>query len=210
MKKFLIPVAILALATSCADRDPNDPGVEYASQMYHSLPYDPYSQMKENSINPMGLNMREPAMNTVPRQFNDGATVSMEVALNYPLGQDSLEFAGRVLRNPLAGSTDTSLESEGKALYTKFCSHCHGVEGDGKGEAGKKYGGVANLKGFTTQPDGHIYHVITVGKGRMWPHGSQILPMDRWKIVNYVDKLRGYTQPAAAPAAAPSNAKTNP
>jgi hypothetical protein len=37
--------------------------------------------------------------------------------------------------------------------------------------------------------------VITMGKGRMWAHGSQILPKDRWKIVTYVNTLRGYTPP---------------
>jgi len=38
--------------------------------------------------------------------------------------------------------------------------------------------------------DGHIYHVITHGKGRMWPHGSQISSENRWKIVLYVHELQ--------------------
>jgi hypothetical protein len=43
------------------------------------------------------------------------------------------------------------------------------------------------LKGIT---EGHIFHVITMGKGLMWPHGSQISPEDRWKIAKYVKTLQ--------------------
>ena len=38
--------------------------------------------------------------------------------------------------------------------------------------------------------DGHIFHVITYGKGRMWPHASQVNPEERWKIVHYVHRLQ--------------------
>jgi len=39
---------------------------------------------------------------------------------------------------------------------------------------------------------GHIYHVISKGKGRMWGQASQIRPVERWQIVHYVNQLRGY------------------
>ncbi|WP_345600388.1 hypothetical protein, partial [Thermocatellispora tengchongensis] len=38
--------------------------------------------------------------------------------------------------------------------------------------------------------DGHIYHVIQWGKGRMMPHGSQVNPEERWKIAMYVRALQ--------------------
>jgi hypothetical protein len=38
--------------------------------------------------------------------------------------------------------------------------------------------------------DGHIYYVITNGKGRMAQHASQVEPLERWKIVNYVRELQ--------------------
>jgi mono/diheme cytochrome c family protein len=194
MKKFLLFAVITFSLTACVDKDPQDPGVEYASQMYHSLPYDPYSQIDPNSYNADGLNMRLPVPGTVSRQQN-GEDLSIEMSLNYPFAKDSLEYAAKVLKNPLSMS-DTSVMSQGKDLYTKYCQHCHGEAGDGQGPVAKKYGGVANLKSVADKTEGHIYHVITMGKGRMWAHGSQILPKDRWKIVTYVNTLRGYTPPA--------------
>ncbi len=194
MKKFLLFAVITFSLTACVDKDPQDPGVEYASQMYHSLPYDPYSQIDPNSYNADGLNMRLPVPGTVSRQQN-GEDLSIEMSLNYPFAKDSLEYAAKVLKNPLSMS-DTSVMSQGKDLYIKYCQHCHGEAGDGQGPVAKKYGGVANLKSVADKTEGHIYHVITMGKGRMWAHGSQILPKDRWKIVTYVNTLRGYTPPA--------------
>ena len=194
MKKFLLFAVITFSLTACVDKDPQDPGVEYASQMYHSLPYDPYSQIDPNSYNADGLNMRLPVPGTVSRQQN-GEDLSIEMSLNYPFAKDSLEYAAKVLKNPISMS-DTSVMSQGKDLYTKYCQHCHGEAGDGQGPVAKKYGGVANLKSVADKTEGHIYHVITMGKGRMWAHGSQILPKDRWKIVTYVNTLRGYTPPA--------------
>ena len=194
MKKFLLFAVITVSLTACVDKDPQDPGVEYASQMYHSLPYDPYSQIDPNSYNADGLNMRLPVPGTVSRQQN-GEDLSIEMSLNYPFAKDSLEYAAKVLKNPLSMS-DTSVMTQGKDLYTKYCQHCHGEAGDGQGPVAKKYGGVANLKSVADKTEGHIYHVITMGKGRMWAHGSQILPKDRWKIVTYVNTLRGYTPPA--------------
>ena len=41
------------------------------------------------------------------------------------------------------------------------------------------------------KPDGEIYYVITHGSisGLMGPHGSQVLPEDRWSIIHYVREL---------------------
>jgi mono/diheme cytochrome c family protein len=193
MKKIFLFAVITFSVTACVQKDPQDPGVEYAPQMYHSIPYDPYSQIDPNSYNADGLNMRLPVAGTVSRQQN-GEDLSIEMSLNYPFAKDSLEYASKILKNPLSMS-DTSVMSQGKDLYTKYCQHCHGEAGDGQGPVAKKYGGVANLKSVADKTEGHIYHVITMGKGRMWAHGSQILPKDRWKIVTYVNTLRGYTPP---------------
>jgi mono/diheme cytochrome c family protein len=193
MKKIFLFAGITFSVTACVQKDPQDPGVEYAPQMYHSIPYDPYSQIDPNSYNADGLNMRLPVPGTVSRQQN-GEDLSIEMSLNYPFAKDSLEYASKILKNPLSMS-DTSVMSQGKDLYTKYCQHCHGEAGDGQGPVAKKYGGVANLKSVADKTEGHIYHVITMGKGRMWAHGSQILPKDRWKIVTYVNTLRGYTPP---------------
>ncbi|HLU88531.1 MAG TPA: cytochrome c, partial [Cyclobacteriaceae bacterium] len=63
-----------------------------------------------------------------------------------------------------------------------------GSGGQGDGKVGAVLGGVANLTGgaYINLPEGHIFHVITHGKGRMQPHASLISIERRWKIVHYV------------------------
>lgn len=183
---------LLGLA-SCGDSH-NNTGVEYAPQMYEAVGYEPYRQIDSNKVNPYGLNMRHPAQGTVARPnyhttFGEGNNTTTDLMI-YNIPKDSIELAERVLNNPIP-QTDKSLE-EGKILYARYCSHCHGEGGKGDGEVGKVYKGVPNysVDPYKYMNDGHIYHVITNGKGRMWPHGSQIMPEDRWKIVQYVHKLQ--------------------
>ncbi|NJK82627.1 MAG: cytochrome c, partial [Saprospiraceae bacterium] len=92
--------------------------------------------------------------------------------------------------------------AEGQVLYTRYCAHCHGADGGGQGPVAQQYPGVANLKGvaYQTLAPGHIYWVITHGKGRMWPHGFLVDSPDRWKIVNYVLQLQGRVGNQPAPA----------
>ncbi|NJO02176.1 MAG: hypothetical protein HC880_11240, partial [Bacteroidia bacterium] len=71
IKIFLLACLTFALALSSCRRDPNDPGTEYAPQMYVSRPYEPYSQVEYNEINPMGTNVRHPAPNTIARRPYD-------------------------------------------------------------------------------------------------------------------------------------------
>ncbi|UYZ59277.1 c-type cytochrome [Hymenobacter latericus] len=167
------------LVTAC--NDANDPGLEYAPQMYESIPYEPLKQYDANTVNPMGINMRNPAIATVPRGKLD--------YFNH-IGKDSVGIASRTLRNPLAYSRQ-NLE-EGKVLYTRVCQHCHGEQGDGNGPVGAKFKGVPNYSAgaYANMNDAHIYHVIQWGKGRMMPHGSIVNPEERWKIAMYVRVLQ--------------------
>ena len=193
----------------------DDPGTEYAPNMYHSVAYEPYSQIEDeeagrwltsidyrsghaeffntNLFNPNRMNMREPAANTVPRNAFGW--------LPYRLPNDEQGLAqSNLLKNPLDSSA--AVLSAGKALYEMYCDHCHGAkgEGDGKVAAGVQvdgvqkgnYNGVPNYKADALRgiSEGHIFHVITYGKNLMWPHGSQISPEDRWKIAKYVKALQ--------------------
>lgn len=196
MKRIHIVIAsafcAVALMTSC-QRSHDDTGWEFAPNMYNSVGYEPYSQINKNPINPDGKNMREPVAGTVSRrnyktQFGDSTGVDLMI---YHLPKDSIEIAERVLTNPVPRNAKT--EAEGKVLYSRYCQHCHGEEGAGNGLVGVKYAGVPNYKSdaLLTMNDGHIFHVITYGKNRMWAHGSQITPEERWKIVHYVHKLQG-------------------
>ena len=77
-------------------------------------------------------------------------------------------------------------------MYERYCQHCHGVKGAGDGKVGQKNAGVPNYASDALKDvsGGHIFHVITHGKGRMWPHGSQMTAEERWKIVHYVHRLQ--------------------
>lgn len=171
-----------ALMASC-EQNPKEPGLEYAPDMYYSPAYQPLKQLEgnKNAINPGGLNMRVPAKNTIARG---------KLGFYTHITKDSAEVAGRELSNPVAHN-DKNLE-EGKVLYLRFCSPCHGETGQGDGLVGAKFKGVPNYTQgrYATLPEGHIFHVITHGRGRMMPHGTQVNPEERWKISMYVKMLQ--------------------
>lgn len=192
----------------------DSPGLEYAPNMYHSVAYEPYTQItnpdegrwltsieyedghaefyNSNNLNPFKMNLRLPPPNTVSRNKMG--------FLPYRLHKDSLEIAAK-LKSPY-DSVDAALLADGKALYIMYCQHCHGAKGEGDGKVATGvtvdgverglYAGVANLKGdaYKNITEGHIFHVITMGKGLMAPHGSQMSQEDRWKVAHYVKTLQ--------------------
>jgi mono/diheme cytochrome c family protein len=203
----------VGLFTACG-RDYNNTGVEFAPNMYHPVAYEPYQQIiKEgdegkrvieegeasdyesaNSYNPYGMSMRLPVKGTVARRnyqtiYGEGDSAVTDLMV-YTIGKDSIGVAERTLKNPLPASEEVL--AEGKVLYSRYCQHCHGETGKGDGLVGKAYKGVPSYSAgnYKTMNSGHIFHVITHGKGRMWAHGSQIDPADRWKIVHYVHQLQ--------------------
>ena len=194
--------AAVILASCAAGVD--NTGLEYAPQMYHSTPYEPLTQITDeswgtwldsneedghgefynsNPYNQFTMNMREPVANTVKR----GTLLQQE----FEAGDDQLILAAEALVSPY-DSLSEDVVKEGKRLYDRFCEHCHGAKGAGDGLVAEKYAGVANLNGaaYLNITEGHIFHVITYGKGLMGAHGSQISPKDRWKIARYVKELQ--------------------
>jgi mono/diheme cytochrome c family protein len=195
--KSLILLAGLALGMLSCGKDPNDTGTEFAPNMYNSVGYEPMTQLDgdTNKINPLGMNMRLPVAGTVSRKKYSGADSIKKAFLSQELvsktiPNDSISYSEALLTNPLV-ATSENLE-EGKLQYERFCQHCHGETGKGDGLVAKAYKGVPvySSDALKAVNDGHIYHVITHGKGRMWPHGSQISSQNRWKIVLYVHELQ--------------------
>ena len=136
-------LGLWAFASCALIEDKKEPGWEYAPQMYVSTPYEPYSQVTKNTINADGKNMRAPAPGTIARNGLGYDNTVLELMHNYPIGRDSVDYAGKVLRNPL-DSRDTTLLAEGKYLYGVYCAPCHGAEGNGQGKVGQIYAGVPN------------------------------------------------------------------
>lgn len=194
--KFVLLATILAGLMSCG-KDHNDTGTEFAPNMYHSVGYEPMSQIKgdTNTINPLGMNMRLPVNGTISRKHYVGTDSLKQAFLTQELTSkaipsDSMSYSEKSLFNPIA-STPENIEA-GKLQYERFCQHCHGEGGKGDGLVAKAYKGIPVYSSDALKDlnDGHIYHVITHGKGRMWPHGSQISSENRWKIVLYVHELQ--------------------
>ncbi|XOV95102.1 MAG: c-type cytochrome [Bacteroidota bacterium] len=195
---ILIVVVSIMLASCAAGVD--NPGIEYAPQMYHSTPYEPLSQVQDKSMgtwldsnpedghgefynsnpyNPYGMTMLEPVANTIKRG-----------SLPSHIAPDDFETAAAELINPLDSTKE--VVAEGKALYERFCIHCHGAKGQGDGLVGQVFLGVTAYTSATVvdKPGGHLFWVITNGKGRMGSHASQLSEEERWKIVRYVQVLQ--------------------
>jgi mono/diheme cytochrome c family protein len=174
MKRLLIAFSGLALLAGCGAEGDN-PGTEYAPNMYHSVPYDPFTQITDwdagrwltsieypeyeehekghaehfnsNLFNPHHMNMRTPPANTVKRNEYGW--------LPYRLPNDStgLRIADG-LQNPFQETPE--VVAAGKALYEMYCDHCHGPKGAGDGKVASgvtiegqekgAYAGVPNYK----------------------------------------------------------------
>jgi mono/diheme cytochrome c family protein len=174
LKSLIIAITAAALLTSCG-AGVDDQGTEYAPNMYHSVAYEPYSQIVDydagrwltsieydaipgkteghaeffnsNMFNPHRMNMREPAPNTVKRNAQGW--------LPYRLPNDStgLRLSAR-MKNPLDSTADVI--AGGKALFEMYCDHCHGPKGEGNGKVAEgvevdgvkkgNYNGVPNYK----------------------------------------------------------------
>lgn len=209
---LVLGISTAVVLAGCGASGEN-PGLEYAPNMYHSVAYEPLTQITDenagwyfealddrsgefynsNPYNPYKMNLRLPPKHTVRRTSTGW--------LPYRGANDStgLRMADKLV-NPIE-ATPVVLE-QGKVLFETYCKHCHGAKGTGDGKVanGVKidgvdhgfYPGVANLKGDALKnvTEGHIFHVITYGKGLMGAHGSQVSEEDRWKIARYVKELQ--------------------
>ena len=177
--KSIVVIALILVFGSC-DRDRNTTGWEYFDDMAHSSAYETYSP---NPNFADGKTLRNPVEGTIP--------IGYQPYLYKKTDEDRIK-AGLALVNPYE-STDQNL-ARGKQVYTIFCSNCHGEKGDGQGYlyTSKKYpyppGNLLTPK-VRNNPEGEIFHVITVGYGVMGSHGYMIRPEDRWKASMYVKDI---------------------
>jgi mono/diheme cytochrome c family protein len=178
--KILLLGFMIVNLFSC-NRDRNNPGWDFFPDMFYTSAYKTYSK---NPNFEDGMTMRVPVTGTVPRDFTP---------FGYTNDPESRIKAGKELINPVL-ATPESL-SRGKAVYTIFCTGCHGISGKGDGHlysSGLYPLKPLSLSGDTAAKlkDGEIFHTITLGIRSMGAHGSQIRPEDRWKLVLYIRKLQ--------------------
>ena len=145
-----------------------------------------------------------------------GAIARGQMPLHLEPGPEGAALAAETLRNPLAGLGDAGANEKnlarGSELFRTYCLLCHGPEGHGDGPVAKR--------GFPAPPsllaahalemsDGQIFHVASVGQGNMPGHGSQIDPLDRWRIILRIRELQAPAREAAV-LAAPATGDTQP
>lgn len=172
MKGIITKIVLFCLffSASCSLNDAKKPGYEIGwlwTDMMYPIPYEPYSK---NPVLPNGLTMQPPVEGTVHREA-------------YLLDSAA---------NPLP-KTKTVLE-EGAHLYQNFCVMCHGQTGKGDGAVAAKFLPPPDYQSERVMilSSGEIFEAITKGKGAMPAHAGQIDPLDRWKIVHYLQsELQG-------------------
>lgn len=176
-----IATVSLTVALASCTSDPQSPGIEYMPDMYRTPALEPYSG---NSNYADSMEARIPAEGSIAQGY---------IPYGIPNTNEGYELAGNILKNPLL-SSDVTL-SEGKEIYTKFCTHCHGKEGKGDGLT-VTAGGHPPPPAYDSQtlknlPEGKMFHTITYGKNLMGPHASQLNVEERWKVIRYVQTLQG-------------------
>ncbi len=182
--KIGLPLLVIGM-TSCV-KDPQSPGYEYMPDMYRSPAVEAYVDYENIET----LSARVPAKGTIVFT-NDSAKVIFNMPYPIPDTPEGYEQSA-ALKNPIPYSE--AVLAEGKYIYEKFCTHCHGEKGDGQGSIVQngKFDGIPayNAGALQTLPEGKMFHVITFGKGMMGPHAGQLNKEERWKVVHYVRYLQ--------------------
>lgn len=99
----------------------------------------------------------------------------------------------KTMKNP-TDAKDKDNIAEGKALYAKQCSSCHGKKGLGDGsKAPELKGDLGDFSAASTQKqtDGELFYKITEGRDDMPAFKKKIATdEDRWLVVNYLRSLK--------------------
>jgi mono/diheme cytochrome c family protein len=136
----------------------------------------------EGKLKPMGA---KPGQRAESRVAPEGTIARGEIR------PSELDRLSRLERMPVAATPE--LLRRGQTQYRVFCLPCHGPSGLGNG--------MIVQRGFLPPPpytdariiaasDGHIFDVVTQGKGAMYGYGDRIEVDDRWAIVAYVRALQ--------------------
>jgi mono/diheme cytochrome c family protein len=133
----------------------------------------------------------------IPNQMVEQPSVAYEMGPRKAAPAEAVPVQGPALVNgqpftaPLP-ATAGSLQ-RGDVLFHLMCAMCHGQQGKGDGTlAGYFNPRPADLTGNKAQSlsDAGLFRVITLGQGPMPPQAENLLPNERWDVVNYVRTLK--------------------
>jgi mono/diheme cytochrome c family protein len=98
-------------------------------------------------------------------------------------------------KNPVR-FTDFSVE-KGKKIFSTQCTMCHGIKGDGKGDADLLAEIKATPPDFTKadalkkRTDGELFYIITTGSETMPGQTERMKEKLKWDVINYIRSLSG-------------------
>ena len=154
-----------------------------------------------------GQTLRLPAPGTIARGFEPlqvnavPLNVGKEWADMTPEDQERWDaFAPPWDFEKLDAGAQNQIIARGAEVFANVCAVCHGPGGTG--------GSQVVQRGMPLPPslldekvralsDGHMFHVITLGKGAITPgkgnmpaHANHVSRADRWKVIRHVRKLQ--------------------
>lgn len=200
MKKIMILIAAgsftLLSMQSCKQASGDYPGDGYTYDMMYSRAYETYA------LNPV---MRDsmgailPVKGTVPFGGDpttgdfDAAKAEINLPYEYANTLEDYERAGVELINPVAPTEENI--AQGKYVFEIYCAVCHGTAGNGQGSivVSGKYKAVPPSYFdalLLEMPDGKMFHSITYGKNAMGSYAYAVSKEDRWKVIQYINKLQ--------------------
>jgi mono/diheme cytochrome c family protein len=176
MNRFFCEAASLATVAMLAGcgATSEQRAYEYMPDMARSPSYKAFAP---NSVTRDGLTLQHPVAGTIPRGYH---------VFHYGAGEEEAARAGRELHDPYRATPQT-LE-EGKALFQTYCQVCHGEQGKGDGPISGK---IPPPPSYVSErlmqfPPGRVFHVVTLGTGKMPSYAAQLSADERWKVVTYV------------------------
>ena len=185
MKKYRIIVLVIVLAGMTGCKNKRSPGWVYMPDMAYSRAYETYAStdaLKKKGINYTAL----PVHGTIARG---------DLLQIYELPNDSSGYAQSAnFKNPFPA--DSIDKTEAERLFLVNCGICHGAKLDGNGPLFAS-GVYPNKPRDLTDDyskklaDGTMYHVITYGKGVMGSYASQLNPVQRWMVIDYIRSKQG-------------------
>lgn len=181
-------VAVMVVIAGCGSADRR--AYEYMPDMARGPAYKAYAP---NAVTRDGLTLQRPVSGTIPRGYQP---------FHFGPGEKEAERAGRELNNPYR-PTEQTLE-EGKALFETYCAVCHGAQGKGDGPISGKIPPPPSYRSDRLMEfaPGRIFHVVTLGTGKMPSYATQLSVNERWKIVTYVHNVLQGKQDQTVPAQA--------
>jgi mono/diheme cytochrome c family protein len=185
MRNLLVMCAVVGLV-GCGSEEKADRGIELMPDMFHTPAYKSQTagtieiEAKDAQGRPIQRSIHYPAMltppaGTMPRGFQP-----------YPLAMNDLAGA-RANRNPLTPSP--AVLRQGQRDFLTFCAPCHGRDGDAaNGYIARQFGGIPSLNGVSIlhMPEGEMFHVMTLGKGRMTNMRAQLPAERRWAVASFL------------------------